>query len=306
MTDVSSLTQHAVYDVMDAFNISFEASIARIKLLRPDGYRIRREHIAYFNQYHIRYGYFCEECKNAEINPNSFCKICGAEHSVFEKGVDRLIYGDGVKLDENMRVLKCPRCDNEEFNEKADFCKICGSKVYNYCLGEIIYDYNGNIEDTHYHKNDSNARFCETCGRETVFFENKFLKPWKEYQDYINAMIDDNDDEWEEERTVDKAGCVSVVGNQYEVSLELVKRRILLRYDPFDLSCIQVWFKGERYEDATTIDLTRPYHHKVKPDEPQQPKLEGLSFFQAAEQRRRNELNGDPFTVVRERGHGHE
>jgi len=111
---------------------------------------------------------------------------------------------------------------------------------------------------------------------------------------------------WEEERTVDKAGCVSVVGNQYEVSLELVKRRILLRYDPFDLSCIQVWFKGERYEDATTIDLTRPYHHKVKPDEPQQPKLEGLSFFQAAEQRRRNELNGDPFTVVRERGHGHE
>ncbi|MHB1256508.1 MAG: DDE-type integrase/transposase/recombinase [Dethiobacteraceae bacterium] len=111
---------------------------------------------------------------------------------------------------------------------------------------------------------------------------------------------------WEEERTVDKAGCVSVVGNQYEVSLELVKRRILLRYDPFDLSCIQVWFKGERYEDATTIDLTRPYHHKVKPDEPQQPKLEGLSFFHAAEQRRRNELNGDPFTVVRERGHGHE
>jgi len=111
---------------------------------------------------------------------------------------------------------------------------------------------------------------------------------------------------WEEERTVDKAGCVSVVGNQYEVSLELVKRRILLRYDPFDLSVIQVWSNGERYEDATPIDLTRPYHHKVKPDEPQQPKSEGLSFFQAAEQRRRNELNSDPFTVVREGGHGHE
>jgi hypothetical protein len=107
---------------------------------------------------------------------------------------------------------------------------------------------------------------------------------------------------------VDKAGCVSVEGNQYEVTLDLVKRRILLRYDPFDLSVIQVWYKGERYEDATPIDLTRPYHRRVKPDEPQPPKTEGLSFFQAAEQRRRSELDGDPFTVgvVREGGNDHE
>jgi len=111
---------------------------------------------------------------------------------------------------------------------------------------------------------------------------------------------------WEEERTVDKAGCVSVVGNQYEVTLELVKRRILLRYDPFDLSVIQVWYKDERYEDATPIDLTRPYHRRVKPDEPKQTETKGLSFFQAAEQRRRSELDGDPFTVVREGRNGHE
>lgn len=111
---------------------------------------------------------------------------------------------------------------------------------------------------------------------------------------------------WEEERTVDKTGCVSVEGNQYEVSLDLVKCRILLRYDPFDLSMIQVWYKGKRYEDATTIDLTRPYHRRVKPDEPERPKTEGgLSFFQAAEQRRRSELDGDPFTVVREGGNDH-
>lgn len=104
---------------------------------------------------------------------------------------------------------------------------------------------------------------------------------------------------WEEQRTADKTGCVSIEGNQYEVSLELVKRRILLRYDPFDLSVIQVWYQGERYEDATPIDLTRPYHRKVRPQEPKKQESEGLSFFQAAEKRRRSESEGDPFAVVR-------
>lgn len=111
---------------------------------------------------------------------------------------------------------------------------------------------------------------------------------------------------WEEERTVDKTGCVSVEGNRYEVDLDLVKRRILLRYDPFDLSVIQVWFQDERYENAAPIDLTRPYHHRVKPDKPQQQSTDSLSFFQAAEQRRRSELAADPFTVVREGGNDHE
>lgn len=111
---------------------------------------------------------------------------------------------------------------------------------------------------------------------------------------------------WEEERKVDKAGCVSIEGNRYEVNLDLVKQKILLRYDPFDLSVIQVWYQEERYEDATPIDLTRPYHRKVKPDEPQQPSSEGLSFFQAAESRRRSELEGDPFTVVSKGENSHE
>ncbi len=101
---------------------------------------------------------------------------------------------------------------------------------------------------------------------------------------------------------MDKTGCVVIEGNRYEVSLDLVKRRILLRYDLFDLSVIQVWYQGERYEDATPVDLTRPYHRRVRPEEPKQPENEGLSFFQAAEKRRRRELEGDPFTVVREGG----
>jgi len=82
-------------------------------------------------------------------------------------------------------------------------------------------------------------------------------------------------------------------GNLYEVDLDLVKRKVLLRFDPFDLSVIQAWYQGERYEDAAPIDLTRPYHRRVKLDKPQQQSTDGLSFFHAAEQRRRSELATD-------------
>jgi len=54
-----------------------------------------------------------------------------------------------------------------------------------------------------------------------------------------------------EKRKVDKTGCIKVAGNLYEVDLELVGQKVLLRYDPFDLSSIQVWYDSERYADAS-------------------------------------------------------
>jgi len=105
---------------------------------------------------------------------------------------------------------------------------------------------------------------------------------------------------WEEERKVDKTGCIKVAGNLYEVDLELVGAKVLLRYDPFDLSVIQVWHDKKRYANAGPVDLTRPYHRKVKPEEPQKQlaKTDEFSFFRAVEQRRLNELCQDPLTFV--------
>lgn len=106
---------------------------------------------------------------------------------------------------------------------------------------------------------------------------------------------------WEEERKVDKTGCVKVAGNLYEVDLELVGAKVLLRYDPFDLSVIQVWHNKKRYDNAGPVNLTRPYHRKVKPEEPQKQlsDSEEFSFFRAVEQRRLDELSLDPLTFVR-------
>lgn len=93
---------------------------------------------------------------------------------------------------------------------------------------------------------------------------------------------------WEDTRKVDKTGCISLDGNAYEVDLDLCGQRILLRYDPFDLSHIQVWFEEKRWADATVIDLTRSYDRRVTPDNPNLVlEQDGqLSFLELAERRR--------------------
>lgn len=89
-----------------------------------------------------------------------------------------MIYDDGVQVDENMRVVECPRCENEVFSTNAGHCKICGISLYNVCEGEPEFDSNGYQIDTIYHHNPGDARFCESCGRPTTFNKTAILKPW--------------------------------------------------------------------------------------------------------------------------------
>ena len=94
---------------------------------------------------------------------------------------------------------------------------------------------------------------------------------------------------WEEERTVDLAGCISLDGNQYEVDSELCKQKVLLRYDPFDLSRIQVWYDGQQWDDAKVLDLTRKYMRKLEPPseimfvENEEGQLHSLTLLNCAE-----------------------
>lgn len=49
---------------------------------------------------------------------------------------------------------------------------------------------------------------------------------------------------WEKSPTVDKTGCISLSGICYEVGVEFIRQKVLVRYDPFDLSLIEVWQQG--------------------------------------------------------------
>ncbi len=93
-------------------------------------------------------------------------------------------YSDGVPYDtETMRVEQCPRCHNTEFSPKAQYCRICGASLYNYCDGGYE-DYEGRLffdEERRRRPNPSNARFCETCGRPTHFFDSRILCDYTKY-----------------------------------------------------------------------------------------------------------------------------
>jgi len=77
---------------------------------------------------------------------------------------------------------------------------------------------------------------------------------------------------------------------------------VLLRYDPFDLSHIQVRYGDKPWPNATVIDLARPYDRRVKPDavklveEPDGQLL--LSFLELAEQKRQAVWEADPVSYA--------
>jgi hypothetical protein len=93
-----------------------------------------------------------------------------------------MFYNDGVPFDENYKMTKCPICGNEEFSEKAIFCRICGSDIYNYCEGDVETDADGNEIHKNQHPCPSNARYCEICGKPTTFLKKNILVTYKDFQ----------------------------------------------------------------------------------------------------------------------------
>ena len=96
-----------------------------------------------------------------------------------------MIYNDGVEYDaESLKVKICPVCQNEVFRPDAEYCIICGTSLYNNCEGEPDEGYNGERIYINIHKNPSNARYCEICGRPTYFFKNSILIE-KKYNSFL-------------------------------------------------------------------------------------------------------------------------
>jgi hypothetical protein len=68
---------------------------------------------------------------------------------------------------------------------------------------------------------------------------------------------------WEAERAVDKSGCVKLEGNLYEVGIEYLRKKVLLRYDPMNLFQVEVWFAGEKRKMIGPANIGE-YNRNVK------------------------------------------
>jgi len=61
---------------------------------------------------------------------------------------------------------------------------------------------------------------------------------------------------WEEQRTVDKSGCIKLGGVVFDVGVALIRRRVDVRYDPFDISVIEVWYEGKFLRKAEKLYIS--------------------------------------------------
>jgi transposase InsO family protein len=68
---------------------------------------------------------------------------------------------------------------------------------------------------------------------------------------------------WEKTPKVDKTGCISLNGFCYEVGIEYMRKQILVRYDPFDYSAVEVWYGGEKKKLVSPINIGE-YNRNVK------------------------------------------
>lgn len=73
---------------------------------------------------------------------------------------------------------------------------------------------------------------------------------------------------WSEYRTVTKTATVSLHANVYQVDELLIGRRIELVFDPFDLTEIEVRYRGRSFGPAVGFTIGRHAHPKARPEQP--------------------------------------
>lgn len=105
---------------------------------------------------------------------------------------------------------------------------------------------------------------------------------------------------WREKRTVRKDGRIALQGNSYRVDAQFVGRQIELRFDPFDLSVLEIWLDGHSFGKANVVQQGREQHIAVEGlratpvAQPAQPKssLDFLAVLRAEYQQQQRQQAG--------------
>jgi putative transposase len=97
---------------------------------------------------------------------------------------------------------------------------------------------------------------------------------------------------WSEWRTVTKTATVGLHGNKYEVDAVLIGRKVELVFDPFDLTHIQVRWRGRPMGAAVPHIIGRHVHAKARPDDTTapEPARTGIDYLHLVERQHTAEL----------------
>jgi len=93
---------------------------------------------------------------------------------------------------------------------------------------------------------------------------------------------------WEEQRVVDKSGCIKLAGVVFDVGVALIRRRVDVRYDPFDISIVEIWHEGKFQRKAEKLYISEfaPKHEAAPADKPR--KLTGSRLLKVYEEKNKD------------------
>ena len=85
---------------------------------------------------------------------------------------------------------------------------------------------------------------------------------WVDPQTLADAFL------WTETRVVTAVGTISIEGHDYEVAPELARRKITVRYDPYNLNRVLVEHEGKSYGTATPLGALPAHSRHVRAPQP--------------------------------------
>lgn len=123
--------------------------------------------------YNFTYKRRCKTCgANLILRRGKYCPICGNKNTL-KWGDGDMIYKE-FETYASKKLIRCPRCQNEQTNIQGEYCQICGSCLVNRCIGNC--NYIGNcIYNTIL---PTNARYCPISGNKSIFYDQGFLQDW--------------------------------------------------------------------------------------------------------------------------------
>jgi putative transposase len=89
---------------------------------------------------------------------------------------------------------------------------------------------------------------------------------------------------WQETRLVTKTAMVSLHGNRYEVNQALRGRRVELRFDPYDLERIEVYYAGRPFGEAVPHQVGGHVHPQAQEPVDQPRPQSGIDYLRLIQQ----------------------
>jgi putative transposase len=84
---------------------------------------------------------------------------------------------------------------------------------------------------------------------------------------------------WSEFRTVNTNAVVSLHNNRYQVDELLIGRKVELVFDPFDITDIEVRYRGRSHGKAVAFRIGRHAHPKARPEHPDPAPATGIDYL---------------------------